>query len=66
VLEEEFVEVLLTVVEAEFCLFDVEVKGASRQAAEFDQAGFGVAPKGFDAVDVVVASGEFVLTVVDA
>ena len=59
-------EVVVSMVKAKFGLFDVEVEEATREAAMFGQAGFGVAPERFDPVDVVAPACKLVPAVVNA
>ena len=53
-------------VETEFGLLEMKVKGMSGDAIELEQATFGEAPKAFDAVDVMRSASEFVLAMIDA
>ena len=59
-------EVVVSMVKAKFGLFDVEIEEPTREAAMFGQAGFGVAPERFDAVDVVAPACKLAPAVVDA
>ena len=53
-------------VETELSFFEVQVEGVFWQAVELSQAVLGIAPEGFDAVDVRSSVGEFIAAVVDA
>ena len=53
-------------VETPLTFFEVEEEAFLADAAKFEEAEFGVAPKGFDAVDVILATGELVLMMMDA
>ena len=59
-------EIVLSMIETEFGFFDVEVEEPAGESPVLCQACLGVAPEGLDAVDVVGASGELVLAVVDS
>lgn len=52
-------------IEAKFCLFEVEIEGASGHAAEPGQTTLSQAPEAFYAVDVVELLSEDVLPVLD-
>ena len=58
-------KVLVSVVEAELGLFDVEIEESSGQSAVFGEAHLSEAPKGFDAVDVVGSASKLVSAVLD-
>lgn len=53
-------------IEAKLSLFDVEEEESSGQASVFCQSHFGVAPEGLDTIDMVGASGELVVAVMDS
>ena len=52
-------------VETPLTFFEVEEEAFLADAAKFEEAEFGVAPEGFDAVDVIFATGELVLMMMD-
>jgi len=53
-------------VEPKLTFFQMQVEGAWVHAAEANQPGLGMPPEAFDAVDVSVPFGKFVLAVIDA
>ena len=57
---------MVAVIEAKFCFFQMERKGAFAHAVKLRQAVLGKAPKALDAVDVIRPNGKFVLPVMDA
>ena len=63
---EKRVESRAAVIETPLTFFEVEEEAIFANAAQFKEAEFGVAPKGFDAVDVVFAACELVLVMMDA
>ena len=69
ILSEQFqqfiIEVSVSIVEAPFALFKMQVKGMSRYPVELLQAPFGKAPKAFDAVDVTLAASKLVAAMLD-
>ena len=56
----------MSMVESEFCFFEVQVERMFCNAIELTQASLGVAPERFDAVDVRPLIGEFISPVLDA
>ncbi len=52
-------------VEAKLCLFQVEVEGAFRHAAELCETAFGETPEALDAVDVIALLDELVVVMLD-
>ena len=46
--------------------FEVEEEALLAHAAQFEEAKLGVAPKAFDAVDVIFAAGELILVMMNA
>ena len=64
--KEKRVESRTAVVETPLTFFEVEEEAVLANAAQFEEAKLGVTPKRFDAVDVVFATGELVLVVMDA
>jgi hypothetical protein len=60
-----FVEVLLFVIEAELCLFEVEVERVFWNPVELDQAVLGEAPEALDTIDVAGTAAELILAVID-
>lgn len=50
--EQDFVEIILPVVEPKFGLFEEGRKGLSAQAVELLVAAFGIAPEAFDPIDM--------------
>ena len=65
-LEQDSVEVITAVVEAELGLLEVQVERMTRHALELREPVLGEGPEALDAVDVRPAVGELVLAVVDA
>ena len=59
------VDALVTVIEAIFRFFQMEIKRMLGHPVELHQATLGVTPKALDAVDVNAAPGELVVAVVD-
>jgi len=55
----------LAVVEAEFCLLEVEMDGMFWDAVELDQAPFREAPEALDSLDAIRSVGEFVVGMLD-
>ena len=55
----------MSVIEAEFGLFQMKIKGVFRYPAESGESSFGETPEALDAVDVVELLGEDVLPVLD-
>jgi hypothetical protein len=53
-------------VEPKLTLFQMQVEGARVHAAKANQPGLGVPPESFNAVNVSMPFGKFVLTVIDA
>jgi hypothetical protein len=51
---------VMTVVPAPLAFLKVEEELFPADGSEFEEAMFGEAPKGFDAIDVILTSGEFV------
>ena len=47
-------------IETEFRFFEVQVEGACWNPIELRESALGIAPEGFDSVNVAVASGEFI------
>lgn len=45
--------------------FQVQVEGVSRHTIELPQVSFGIALKGFEAIDMLGTMGKFILTVLD-
>ena len=64
--EEFFVEIVLSIIEAPFTFFEMEIKHMSWHPVELLQSSFGKAPKAFDAVDMSVAQSELVGTMIDS
>jgi len=59
-------KILMSIIEAKFCLFDVEVKEPSGESSVFCQSSSSVTPEGFDSVDMICSSSKFVFTVMDS
>ena len=53
-------------VKTPFTFFEMEKEAFFADAAQFEEAEFGVAPKAFDAVDMVSAASELVLMMMNA
>jgi len=56
-------KIFMSMIEAEFCLFDVKIKESSGKSSVLSQASLGVTPKGFNSVNMVGTSRKFIFTV---
>ena len=64
--KEQFVDVLVAMIEAKFRLFQMQQRGMLMHASELLQMGFGKAPERLDALNVRGAVEELVMAVPDA
>ena len=64
--EDQFVEILTSVIKSKLTFFEMQVKGAGSHAAEANQACFSITPEAFNPVDVSTALDKFILTVIDS
>jgi len=62
---QEFVEIMLTVVETELCFLEMEIEGVFCYAVELQQAAFGEAPEARDAIYVTRTCDELIVAMVD-
>src|ERR1039458_4736508 len=56
---------VVAVIEAELCLFEMEIEGMFGDAVELEQASFGEAPEAFDAIDMMRSACELIVSVAD-
>ena len=64
--EQKWVEIRASMIETPFTFFEVEEEAIWADAAQFEEAEFGETPEALDAIDMVLAPGEFVFVVMDA
>jgi len=64
--EKKWVEIRAAMIEAPFAFFEVEKETIFADSAQFEEAKFGITPKAFDAIEVVLPAREFVVVRMDA
>ena len=60
------IEIIVSVIEAPFTLFEMQIKGMIRHTVELLQPSFGKAPKAFDAIDVACSDRKLIAAVIDS
>src|SRR2546423_8980047 len=53
-------------VPAPFGFLEVEKEELRPDSTQFDETKFGITPKAFDAVDMILSTGEFIVMMIDA
>ena len=57
---------MFPIIESKLTFFKVQVEGGLSHTAKLYQAYFGKAPEAFDAVNVIVADGKFIVRMIDS
>ena len=61
----KFIDILVPIIESEFTFFEMKIEGCFRDAMELNEPPFRIGPKGFDTIDVSLAIGKFIVSVVN-